>query len=102
MSQNALRFPNDVSSGTDRTIGRRGCIATSIILHIASPSEIWVSASIIPFMLYYLRILLYCSPRGESSVAYFESSSKQFMFDREIEKDTVPVGGLPVKAHRNS
>jgi hypothetical protein len=24
------------------------------------------------------------------------------MFDREIEKDTVVVGGLSVKAHRNS
>ena len=28
--------------------------------------------------------------------------SKQLMFDREIEKDAVVVGGLSVNAHRNS
>src|ERR1051325_3311650 len=54
INQNAFRLPYQVSSGTDSMIGRRGCIDLSINAHIASPSEMCVSASITVCMAYLL------------------------------------------------
>ena len=76
-------------------MGRRGRKSGSNIFHIASPSEIWVSASIIPFIIH-LRNGFICKLISIPVTQILWHSSKQVMFDGEIEKRSIIVG-LPVK-----
>ena len=50
MSQVLFQLPYKVSSGSDKSTGRRPYIALSNIAHISADSEIWVSASMIGCM----------------------------------------------------